>query len=140
MEHYVLQASKALKKYPTPLMVSYFSGKNMSTIQSELRRQVYKRVKQTIDKQCNENIFTVMMFMYVNFGKDAVANTSAEVASLNKRVLGDLVPMVSTNVMHYLRYVNDLNTLPTPMDYGETTSVKGDNSLELPEFKKVWSQ
>ena len=131
---FVQQALLSLNTQPNPVLTQFFSDGNISRIQKELKQQVRRHTNQTISNQsCNE-IYTVMKYMYVNHGKVYMKRNDKEVQRLNDLVLQELVPMVSSNVLQYLQYIKDINNLPVPMEYGKTTSVKGDNSLELKSF------
>lgn len=131
---FVQQALLSLNTQSNPVLTQFFSDSNILRIQKELKQQVRRHTNQTISEQsCNE-IYTVMKYMYVNHGKVYMKKNDREVLRLNDSVLQELVPMVSSNVLQYLQYIKDINNLPVPMEYGKTTSVKGDNSLELKSF------
>jgi hypothetical protein len=132
-DSFVRQALLSLNRQPSPVIQNFFSDSNLSKIQSTLRTQVKFHTGESIDDQsCNE-IYTVMKYVYNSFGKNK-RNFNDEVNRLNDLVLKELVPMVTSNVLSHLQYIKDISSLPTPMEYGKTTSVKGDNSLELKSF------
>ena len=115
-------------------LVEFFKDENISLIQSSLKKEVRRHTGQQISDQSCYEIYTVMKYVYVNNAKIYLKGYQKEISRLNNLVLGELVPMVSSNVLQYLQYIKDINSLPTPMEYGKTTSVKGDNSLELKSF------
>jgi hypothetical protein len=131
---YVHQAITSLNTQSNPVLINFFNDKNMSLIQSSLKIQVKKKIGQSISNQsCNE-IYTIMKYIYVNNAKIIFTKFHEEVLRLNSLVLNELVPMVVSNVLQYIQYISDINTLPTPINRGVTTTTKGDNSLELRTF------
>ena len=93
-----------------------------------------KNTKETISNQSCTEIYTVMRYVYVNNVKIVYTNFKQEVNRLNDLVLTELVPMVCSNILQHIQYIKDINKLPTPIARGESTSVKGDNSLKFQDF------
>jgi hypothetical protein len=131
-DKYVFQAQTTYNVQATPLIKNYFSDRNIDIIQLSLIKNVKKNTGLTISKQsCNE-VFTIMSYVYSNFGHNMVSQIKVveETERLNMRVLNELVPMVSSNALQYVQYIKDISTLPTPIDHGQSTSNKGNYSLE----------
>jgi hypothetical protein len=96
----------------------FFSDMNMKVLQDSLRYGVYQKTNQVIGLQSSEELAIVMrsiMLQYANFQStsDAVVE---EVRRLNGKVLIYCIDNVSTNVAQQLKYLEDLRTLPTPID------------------------
>ena len=131
---YVHQALLSLKTQPNPVLNMFFSDANISLLQNKLKSQVMKNTKETISNQSCTEIYTVMRYVYVNNVKIVYTNFKPEVNRLNDLVLTELVPMVCSNILQHIQYIKDINKLPTPIARGESTSVKGDNSLKFQNF------
>ena len=114
-------------------MKTFFSDANIDVIQSGLKKQVRTSTNQSISKQSCGEIFVLMKYVYTNHGLNVEQNISNEVFKLNSLVLKELVPMVISNVLQYLQYIKDINTQPVPLEYGQSSGLKGANkSYELP--------
>ena len=131
---YVHQALASLNSQPNPVLNKFFSDNNMSLLQNKLRYQVLKNTNNNISNQSCTEIYTVMKYVYVNNVKIVYTNFKPEIDRLNDLVLIELVPMVCSNILQHIQYIKDINTLPTPIKRGQSTSTKGDNSLEFQKF------
>ena len=132
-DSYVIQAQMNFNTECTELMKTFFSDANLDVIQSGLQKQVRTRTGQSISKQSCGEIFVLMKYVYTNHGLNVEQNISNEVFKLNSLVLKELVPMVISNVLQYLQYIKDINTQPVPLEYGQSSGLKGANkSYELP--------
>ena len=96
----------------------FFSNMNVKVLQDALRYGVYKKTGQVVDEQSPNELYIVMrsiMLQYANFqaGSEAVI---AEVQRLNTKVLIYCIDIVSSNVLQHLKYLDELQTLPVPID------------------------
>jgi len=96
----------------------FFSEMNVKVLQDALRYGVYKKTGQVVDEQSPNELYIVMrsiMLQYANFqaGSEAVI---AEVQRLNTKVLIYCIDIVSSNVIQHLKYLDELQTLPVPID------------------------
>ena len=96
----------------------FFSDMNVKVLQNALRYGVYKRTGKVVDEQSPNELYIVMrsiMLQYANFqaGSEAVV---AEVQRLNTKVLIYCIDIVSSNVVQHLKYLDELTTLPVPID------------------------
>ena len=96
----------------------FFSDMNIKVLQNALRYGVYQKTKQVIGEQSPEELYIVMrsiMLQYANFQStwDAVIE---EIRGLNGKVLIYCIDNVSSNVAQQLKYIEELKTLPTPID------------------------
>lgn len=128
---FVQKAIVHFRVYNNPIIESFFSDGNLDSIQQSLRQQVRAKTGYTISAQSCEEIFIVMCHIYSNHAQQLQTNIRDHVVQLNNLVLHELVPMVTSNVKQYIQYINDISTLPTPIDRGSYTSIKGNNSLKL---------
>ena len=96
----------------------FFSDMNVQVLQDALRYGVYKKTGKVVDEQSPNELYIVMrsiMLQDANFqaGSEAVI---AEVQHLNTKVLIYCIDIVSTNVLQHLKYLDELQTLPVPID------------------------
>ena len=132
--HYVKHAQLAFNVEGNSLISMLFSDNNMNNIQKQLQKEVKKRTRQTISSQSCDEIFVVMKYIFTNNSQNRLNSMNAEVSRLNTLILNELVPMVTSNVLQHIQYIKDINTLPSPIDHGTSTSFKGQNSLEFQQF------
>ena len=132
-DRFVVQALQTYNVQTNGTIESFFSDKNLESIQKALRQKVRAQTGHSIGPQSCEQIVMVMFHVYSNHGRSATSKriVAQEVAFLNNLLLNELVPMVVSNVKQYVQYIRDISTLPTPMEHSVSTSVKGNNSLEL---------
>ena len=132
-DRFVSQALQQFNVQSNPTIQSFFNDSNIRFLQSQLKKQVFHQIQQRISSQSCEQMFIVMSYVYSNHGRP-LSNSSAvihEVQFLNQHVLNELVPMVTSNVKQYVQYIKDISSLPVPIDHSVSTSVKGNNSLQL---------
>jgi hypothetical protein len=96
----------------------FFSDMNMKVLQNALRYGVYQKTGQVIGQQSPEELYIVMrsiMLQYANFQSTSEAIVE-EIKRLNGKVLIYCIDNVSSNVAQQLKYLEELKTLPTPID------------------------
>ena len=96
----------------------FFSEMNVKVLQNALRYGVYKKTGKIIGEQSPQELYVVMrsiMLQYANFQAGSAAVLS-EVQRLNTKVLLYCIDNVSVNVAQQLKYIEELKTLPTPID------------------------
>ena len=131
---YIQSALKSFNVEVNPVLQLFFSDTNIDMLQRQLVSGVRQRIGQSIDRQSCDEIFVVMKFVYLQVNRVSVENIREEVAKLNGLVLNELVPMVSSNVLQYKQYMKDISTLPRPIDRGQVTSTKGENTFVMNSF------
>ena len=107
----------------------YFSGENISLIQSSLIDGVYRRSNGNyrIGNQNCDTLKTIMRSIYLQSSRNLPNDIDGQVRELNKIVLQYCIPQVLGEVEGYLKYRKDVSTLATPMprpvssDYKTTT-------------------
>ena len=134
MNHYVNQALLYMNVQPNDLIVHYFSDANIQIIQSKLKREVKRQINVDIDNQSCVDIYYVMLHVYDTYGQNTFSNVRKEIEYLNSLVINTILPTLVSNVLQYVNYLKDISTQPVPMSHGESTSIKGTNSLQLKEF------
>ena len=133
MNTYVKQALLYTNTQPNELITSFFSDSNLQSVQKKLRNEVKKRTNLSIDNQSCDEIYQVMLYVYRTYGRNVQTKIQAEVSYLNDIVVHTITPDVVSNVLQYVNYIKDISQQPIPMDHGRSTSIKGENSLQLPD-------
>ena len=96
----------------------FFSDMNRQVLQNALRYGVYQKTGQVVGQQSPEELYIVMrsiMLQYANFQSTSEAIIE-EIRRLNGKVLIYCIDNVSSNVAQQLKYLEELKTLPTPID------------------------
>ena len=96
----------------------FFSEMNMKVLQNSLRHGVYLKTGKVVGEQSNNELYIIMrsiMLQYANFQSTSGA-VLEEIRKLNAKVLIYCIDNVSTNVAQQLKYLEELKTLPTPID------------------------
>lgn len=105
----------------TDLSNVFFSDANMESLQMSIRYGVHERTKKVISKQSDKELYIIMrsiMLQYANF-QTAVSETIDEVKRLNAKVITYCIDNISSNVMQHVKYLEDINRLPMPMERPE---------------------
>ena len=110
----------------------YFSKNNIDIIQNGIRKGVYDKSdgKILIDKQCEDQIVSVMRSMYLQYSKNLDYNISSQIQDLNSYVLKYCINNTYTEAVAYLKYKHDSSNMYTPMN-NPIYSNKKNNTLEL---------
>lgn len=114
---------------------AFLSKENTENIQQNIRYNVYKNTNKVISKQSNEELFTIMRSVYLQNGGARVFKKGDFVniiSDLNKRVIDYSVDNITSKVKQHDMYINDISTLPTPLDRpkyenGKSTTYRFDN-------------
>jgi hypothetical protein len=96
----------------------YFSSENIQIIQNGLRAGVYEMSDQkfVISPQNIDQLKIIMRSMYLQYAKHNPDNIKAQVAELNRLVLGYAVPYVYNESMGYMKYLEDQSMLVVPLE------------------------
>jgi len=97
---------------------AYFSAENIQIIQNGIRAGVYERSGQkfTVAPQNIDQLKIIMRSYFLNFADPGTTNIREEIASLNARVLNYCVREVYSAALSYKKYIDDVSTLPIPLD------------------------
>lgn len=126
---YVRETLLSLNTQNNPTLDKFFGDENIHVLQKGLMNEIKKKTGYKIGRQSCGEIYTVMKYVYVNNSK-LMKDVNEEINMLNNFVLHELIPMVSSNVLQYMQYMKDINSMHKPLEYGTSTSIKGQNSLE----------
>lgn len=96
----------------------FFSDMNVKVLNDAMRYGVYQKTKKVIGEQSQNELAIIMrsiMLQYANFQARA-EEVVEEVKRLNQKVLLFCIDMISSNVLQQVQYLEDIKTLPTPID------------------------
>lgn len=114
----------------------FFSDKNIDIINKHLILSVYKKSagKFKISKQSRESMLIVMRYIFLEYARHLPYNIDKQIAELNCRVVGDILPNIFTNVRQKIDYLRDIDCprqqVPLPIN------TKNENK-ELPSVSSV---
>jgi hypothetical protein len=131
---------------PTAVSTLFLSPANVDALQLGIRNLVYSRSggRHRIGRQSDVELAIVMRSILLQEGRNLGPDTGAtrdgpdsvlsQVRALNASVLAFCVPRIIGEADGYLRYRDEISTLPTPMEHGALATSKGDRSLVMPSF------
>ena len=114
----------------------FFSNENIDIINKHLILSVFKKSngKFKISTQSNEKLIIVMRYIFLEYAKHLPFNIDKQIAELNCRVVGDILPNIFTNVRQKIDYLRDIDCpreqVPLPIN------TKSENK-ELPSISNV---
>jgi hypothetical protein len=111
----------------------FFCAKNVQIIQNGIRYGVYhlSNGRYIIDEQDVTNLHIIMRSIFLEYASNRCQNITDQVEALNKLVLDYCVPTIYDEVVSYMKYKNDVSTLPVPPSRPAFVSGKGDKVLEM---------
>ena len=110
---------------------AYFSQTNIDHLQDTIIRQIYKKTdgKYSIVKQKEDELVIVMKSIFIQNGRNNDENIQLQINELNKLVLNYCVGNVYTNLLQYVKYVDDITKENTVMDMSQNVDIKGSKTL-----------
>jgi hypothetical protein len=121
----------------SPLSDAFFSKQNIEVIQNNIRRDVYNKSHPkgyVIDDQSVDELKIIMRAMYYQYARNMPTNIAGQVKELNDRVSSWSVPHILSAVDHYVYYLKDIETLPTPMARPVNLTRSGSKTLPFNTF------
>lgn len=113
---------------------AFFSQQNVVAIQSAIRRYVFEKSHPkgyVIDDQSADELKIIMRAMYYQYAKNYPKDISGQVKELNELVVNWSGPHILSAVDHYIYYLKDIDTLPTPMSHPVHLSSAGSRTLSM---------
>ena len=96
-----------------------------------LRNEAKRYTGYYISNQNCSDILVAMQYFYVNYPQFTISNNSQNnVEQLNNLVTKDLTVQIVTGIKQHLAYLKSIKTIPEPLEYGQSSNIKGQNSLE----------
>ena len=114
-----------IKQCPSPLNTLYFSRFHEDLLQRGIRQKFKQMTGIKIDYQNADDLRTLMRYVFVNNSGDHYNNVNEQVKNMNTIVIDTAVSQVKTGVAQYLAYVQDIDTIATPLAQPINTSTYG---------------
>lgn len=119
---------KILNIQPNDISYTFFSDKNINYINNTLIEMVmeetFKRYNKRIKIEPQRKHILIAAMRHIYFKNITnILSVDEEVARLNKEVLRQLAKTAITELIAYLRYINDYNSI-VPMDLPQSDSSK----------------
>jgi hypothetical protein len=110
-----------------PVQDMFFSDANIVLLQKLLAYHVAIQTNNQIKigTQDDTELKIVMKSVYLQYGKNKKGNVKDQVKELNAHVLDYSIPNIITNARQYVKYANDVSTLPVPLENPKYTSSAG---------------
>jgi len=101
----------------------FFSDTNIKAVHQAIKSNIKKTTGTSIDNQLNNSLFIIMRSIYLQYSKNIQSNdVLAEIKYLNKLVINYSVEKITTELVAYNRYLQDINNLPIPMGNPEANN------------------
>ena len=116
------------------LSKTFFSAGNILILQHWLIASVYKNSggRFRIGYQNEDTLKIIMRSTFLQHASNLPHSITQQVEELNKLVLEYAVPQICSEAEGYIKYKNDVSTLPVPLSHGVSTY--SNNILELKKF------
>ena len=115
----------SLKQCPTPLNTLFFSEFNMNLLQRGIRQDFKNRTGISIDKQNQNDLYSIMRVVFINNSGDHNANVQEQVRYMNSIVIKTASSQVQTGVSQLMGYLRDTESYAKPNDLPVSTSNYG---------------
>lgn len=111
----------------------FFSDMNIDALQEGIRFLVWRNTcqKHVIGRQSEEELKIIMRSIYLQHSKNLPFAILEQVRELNGKVLEYAVEKIVNELNIYLKYCDDLSSLPVPMQHATNTSSRGTKVLEI---------
>lgn len=113
----------------TPLSRAFFSAANVAMVQNLIRYRVFERSGRVIDPQSAEELLNVMRGFFLQEARHVPGREREEIARLNERAAQWAAPRILAEVDMHARYLQELDTLPTPLAHPVHVGSAGTKSL-----------
>ena len=120
--------------YDTVLSKSYFSKENIKYIIDNIRYRIFKITNNVVEAPDLDTLKNVMRSIFLKFSKNLKTNIKNQISDLDEIVIEFCVKEMSGSLTSYLKYIEDVSTMPVPLSKPNNTNIKGDKSLELRTF------
>ena len=115
----------------TPLSDVFFSQANIDNLQNQIRYRLYlySDNNYTIERQSDTELKIVMRSYFLQYGKFTKCRLREQIAELNELVIQYCVPYIYDQIKQYNSYIQDVETLPMPLEHPKNLSSKGTRNL-----------
>lgn len=115
----------SLKQCETPLNTLFFSEFNQNLLQRGIRQAFKNKTGIAIDRQNPDDLYGIMRVVFINNSGDHYKAVNQQVRMMNERVIETAIGQIQTGVSQYMSYVQDIDTISTPIDLPTNTSTVG---------------
>jgi hypothetical protein len=120
--------------YNTVLSNTYFSAQNIKFIHDNIRHAVFLKTNYIIDNQNIDSIKNIMRSIFLKFSKNNKEYLKNQIFILDQIVIDFCVKEIIPSLESYLKYIEDISTIPDPIHHPHNTGVRGEQPLELRRF------
>jgi hypothetical protein len=114
----------------------FFSIDNIDLLQRGIRNKILNDTdgQINISRQSDDELEIIMRSMYFQYGKNSKYNIKEQILELNTRVLEWSVPEIISNVKQSQKYLQDISTMPVPLERSTLPSKKGTKTLDVTKY------
>jgi|SRR5210317_45978 hypothetical protein len=120
---------ESLKQCETPLNTLFFSDFNVNLLQRGVRQAFKNKTGIAVDYQNKDDLYGIMRVVFINNSGDHHSRVNEQVRSMNARVIETALGQIQTGVSQYMSYIQDIDTISSPLDLPVNTSTYG-NKLD----------
>tara|TARA_B110000037_G_scaffold216793_2_gene276581 strand:+ start:81 stop:602 length:522 start_codon:yes stop_codon:yes gene_type:complete len=115
----------------TTLSKLFFSPDNIKNLQNQIRYNVYKSSnnKYKIGEQNYEELIVIMRSIYLQYSPNLNYQYKKQIMYLNDNVIKWAVPKIINEIKQYVKYIDDVQNLPVPIDRPTNMSNTGMKNL-----------
>jgi len=117
----------------TLLSRAYFSEENIKIIQNGIRAGVYRKsnMQYLIGPQDYDSLKIIMRSIYLQHSINQTTNIPKQIEELNNMVLDYCIPKIYLEAQGYLKYLDDVSSIPEPMPMPIMTSQNDKRNIKL---------
>jgi hypothetical protein len=114
----------------------FFSIDNIDLLQRGIRNKILNDTdgQINISRQSDDELKIIMRSIYFQYGKNSKYNIKEQILELNTRVLEWSVPEIISNVKQSQKYLQDISTMPVPLERSTLPSKKGTKTLDVTKY------
>lgn len=120
----------------TGLSKAYFSQNNIQLLQNAIRAGVYYKSngQYTIGLQDCEALKIIMRSTFLSYAVNQCENVSGQIQELNKKVIEYCVEHIFSEAQGYMKYLQDVSTLPVPISAPVMSHQRDKNTYKMPTW------
>ena len=100
----------------SPLSIVYFSRENIQILQNGIRAGIYEKTsnQHRIDNQNVDQLKIIMRSIFIEHAKHQKSNIPMQIQELNTIVLNYCIEQIYTELVSYLKYIDDISKMHVP--------------------------
>lgn len=133
-------ALRGLQMDNTPVSINFFSKKNISKIQKEIKHSVYKKSNGKYILEEDQDELDLLLFMraiFVEHAKNLPCDIDGQIKELNRITLREILPGMFTNIEQQIGYLRDISQPIQPIDL--PINVNNAGRRNLPSVTDLWN-